>query len=94
MLGEISLGGDLSGGFGTEIGKSSFASVVGSLTTATEVFFLNWSICLLTLLPSVRSTVNEEGPVLQCITPESHGSLGLKFLTKTESPSTNSRSLA
>ena len=62
--------------------------------TAAEVFFLNWSKCLRTLLPSVRSTVNEEGPVLECMTPESHGSPALKFLTKTESLSDSTRSLA
>ena len=69
----LSLGGTSFGGgsavreFGTEIGKSSFVSTVvgGSSTMLVEVFFLTWSKCLLTLLPSVRSTVNEAGPVLE-----------------------------
>ena len=42
-------------------------------TTVVEAFFLNWSKCLRTLLPSLRSTVNEEGPVLEYITSVSSG---------------------
>ena len=67
-LGETSFeGGSAVGEFGTEIGKSSFVSTVveGSSTILVEVFFLTWSKCLLTLLPSVSSTINEAGPVLE-----------------------------
>ena len=97
ILEDISSGGGSTGkvsDIGTE--RSSFVSFVteNSSITVTEVFFHTWSKCLRTLLPSVRSTVNEEGPVLECMTPESHGSPALKFLTRTESPSTNTRSLA
>ena len=65
-LEEASLGGCSVGGSDIGMENSSVISAVveGSSITATEVFFLNWSKCLRTLLPSVRSTVNEEGPVL------------------------------
>ena len=55
------------GEFGTEIGKSSFIYTVveGSSIVLVKVFFLTWSKCLLTLLPSVRSIVNEAGTVLE-----------------------------
>jgi len=64
---ESSLGGDSTvEGFDMGIERSSLVPViVGSLATVTAVFFLNWSKCLRTLLPSVRSTVNEEGTVLE-----------------------------
>ena len=87
---EGSLGGSTTGEFDTENGRSSLVSesvvVEGSSTIDAEAFFLNLSKCLLTLLPSVRSTVNEEGPVLERMMPGSHGSPGLKFLTKTSIP--------
>ena len=59
--------GSTVGEFCTEIAKPSFVSVMveGSSITLVEVFFLTWSKCLLTLLPSVRSTVNEARPVFE-----------------------------
>ena len=53
------------------MGKSSFVLVVleGSSTSSLAVFFLNWSTYFLTFLLSVRSRVNEVGPVLEYMTP-------------------------
>ena len=79
-----SLGGSTTREFDTENGRSSLVSelvVVEGSSTDAEAFFLNWSKCLLTLLPSVRSAVNEEGPVLERMMPDGHGSPGLKFFS-------------
>ena len=93
--GSFLVGDSAVGVFGIEMERSSsILVVVEDWATLVEEFFLNWSKCLYTLLPSVRSTVNEDGPVLEYMTPGSQGSPALKFLTKTESPSTNLRSLA
>ena len=50
---------------GTEIRKSFVSVVVEVSSTLVKVFFLTWCKCLLTLLPSVRSAVNEAGPVFE-----------------------------